>query len=1276
MPAPQASCPRQLHARVLLSIGLIAASAAAAPGATPNAPKPDRNKAQIAQNYGKLPLSFEANQGQSDAQVKFLSRGNGYSLFLTDRAAVLSLSKGGNSSPHSKANKPGAASEANPTQSDTIEMQLANASPAAKVEGASPLPGTANYFVGGDPAKWHTSVPTYARVQYTGVYPGIDLVYYGNQRQLEYDFVVAPGHSPKPIQLRFAGARKLKLDPGGDLEVIAQNGQIAFHKPVLYQEKDGQRQPVEGSFRLLANNKVAFQIGPYDPSRTLVIDPTLVYSTYLGGSGNATGDNGTSIAVDANGSVYVAGATGSLNFPVTANAVENPIGSGSRLNPTVAFVSRLNASGTALIYSTYLGGSGDYVYGDQANAIAVDDYGQAYVAGYTGSSGLSSSCGASCAFPTTPGAFQQVNKAYGGNAFVTKLSADGTQLIYSTFLGGTGSTTNYSAAGDSASGIALDSQGDAFIAGTTFSTNFPVTPGAYQPTNHAKTAANSNLFVTKLNPTGSGLVYSTYLGGSGENFDVGSGADYGTAVAVDTEGNAYVAGYAHSADYPTTKGAFQTVNLADAVNTGPSHFNAVISKLNSTGTALIYSTYLGGGTNPYNGDAAFGIAVDSSFNAYVTGQASSQNFPITTGAFQTVCVQYSEYNCGFITKLNSTGTELSYSTFLGGAVPSGGRAGDYATGIAVNNQGEAFVTGTAFSLNFPTTAGAYQTVNNEEQNGGANYYSGNTFMTELNATGTAEVYSSYLGGSGSNGYGGDRGNGIAIDSEGNAYITGYTLSSNFPVTKGVFQSVNNAQVAKNYGASNAFIAKFGAATNYALIGTTTTVTTSEATQTQGDNVTFTVTVKPTSGGETPSGTVGLSIDGGPVDFLTLGGSGSATYETATLSPTKHTVSARFYGDVFFSASQGSITETIVGIPATLKAVSGASQTTVYGTPFANPLIVLVSDSLGNPVKGAQVTFASAGLTLTPKTGIATTAANGQASIPVTPTAAGTFLATATVAGLTTSVSFESLKVATAVLTVTCNNANVEYGQSLPLFTSTITGFVNGDTAAVLTGAPSCTTTARQGSAVGTYSIVGGKGTLADPNYTFLFKNGTLTITDIGKSDTPVLTPAAGTYTETKLVTLTDPIAGATIYYTVNGSIPTTSSTRYTTPLLVTASETIQAIAVAPDYSTSSVATAAYNIVTSPTALSSPATAIATPDATLNAYVNTFGLAGSYDFQYGTSSTALTSTTAKTTLSAVATQVAAAAKLTALKTKTTYYYQIVVTTAAGTSSGAILSFTTN
>jgi hypothetical protein len=581
------------------------------------------------------------------------------------------------------------------------------------------------------------------------------------------------------------------------------------------------------------------------------------------------------------------------------------------------------------------------------------------------------------------------------------------------------------------------------------------------------------------------------------------------------------------------------------------------------------------------------------------------------------------------------------------------------------------VTGNVYSTDFPVTPGAYQSKNNEQQNGNANYYSGNTFIVEFNPSGTSQLYSSYLGGSG-----GDNGYGIAVDAAGNAYLAGSTLSSNFPVSKGAFQVTNNAQTAGNKSSSNAFIAKFGAATNYALIGTTTAVTTSEATQTQGDNVTFTVTVKPVSGGETPSGTVGLSIDGGPVDFLTLGGSGSATYETATLSPTKHTVSARFYGDVFFSASQGSVTETIVGIPASLKAISGASQTTVYGTAFADPLVVLVSDSLGNPVKGAQVTFASPGLLFTPKTGIATTAANGEASIPVAPTAAGTFLATATVAGLATSVSFESLKVSPAVLTVTANNANVEYGQSLPLFTYAITGFVNGNTAAVLTGAATCTTTAKQGSAVGTYPIVCSKGTLADPNYTFLFKNGTLTITNIGASDTPVMKPAAGTYTETQLVALTDPIAGAVIYYTVNGSIPTTSSTKYTTPILVTASETIQAIAIAPDYSTSSVATAAYNIVTSPTALSSPATAIATPDATLNAYVNTFGLAGSYYFQYGTSGTALTETTPKTTLSAVATPVAASAKLTTLKTKTTYYYQVVVTTAAGAASSSVLSFTTN
>ena len=578
----------------------------------------------LASDYGKLPLSFEANQGQTDAQVKFLSRGQGYSLFLTNQGAVLSLSKdrlkalkgdGISRRVGAQISEGASAHEGKPAiEADVIQMQLVNANPHAQVEGVAQLPGTANYFIGNDPAKWRNNIPTYAKVQYKAVYPGITLVYYGNQRQLEYDFVVAPGANPKPIRLHFAGASKLRLNSAGDLTVAAKNGQIDFHRPEIYQQIGEQRRAVEGRFTLLAGSSVGFSLGSYDHAKQLVIDPVLVYSTYLGGS---YGDWANAIAVDHSGSAYVAGATYSTDFPVTADAFQRR--KPKTLDPYTtgvasAFVTKLNSLGTALVYSTYLGGSGGSGGdGDFANGIALDGEGNAYIVGATGSPN----------FPTTKGAFQTQNRAEGGgstNAFVTKLNPTGTGLVYSTYLGGIGLVLG-NGRSDSASGVAVDSSGNAYLAGTASSTDFPVTKGAFQTKNHGA-GLTYNGFVTKINPTGTALEYSTYLGGSGlqetvYGYLVHEG-DAAWSVALDGSGNAYIVGQAFSADFPVTRGAFQTDNKA-AGNSS----NAFITKLNPSGSALAYSTYLGGyGFKTlyyFAGDWATGLAVGPLGNAYVTG---------------------------------------------------------------------------------------------------------------------------------------------------------------------------------------------------------------------------------------------------------------------------------------------------------------------------------------------------------------------------------------------------------------------------------------------------------------------------------------------------------------------------------------------------------------------------------------------------------------------------------------------------------------------------------
>ena len=375
--------------------------------------------ASVAAAYGKLPLTFEPNHGQDDPRVRFSSRGQGYSLFLTDSGAVLSLSKP-EPQPQNKgarsSERPTIASQKTPIKTDVVRMELAGAAPGLKVTGSDILPGKINYFIGKDPSKWRTDLPTYGKVKYSAVYPGVDLVYYGNQRQLEYDFVVAPGADASQVHLHFAGTEKLVIDSNGNLKISASNGEISFHKPVVYQMKDGKREPVTGRFQLLAKNDLGFALGNYDHSRELVIDPTLAYSTYLGGS---TSESANGIAVDATGHAYVTGSTYSSDFPTIASsyAAIDPALGYSPARP-VAFITKFHHDGSGLIYSTFLGGTG----GDSATAIALDSAGNAYVTGTTSSNN----------FPVTPGAYK-VNNA-GDSSFVTKLNPTGTNLVYSTYI--------------------------------------------------------------------------------------------------------------------------------------------------------------------------------------------------------------------------------------------------------------------------------------------------------------------------------------------------------------------------------------------------------------------------------------------------------------------------------------------------------------------------------------------------------------------------------------------------------------------------------------------------------------------------------------------------------------------------------------------------------------------------------------------------------------------------------------------------------------------------
>jgi Tol biopolymer transport system component len=646
---------------------------AAVPGLSREAPRPatlarpdSATRVGMSESYGKPPLYFEANRGQTDPQVKFLVRGLRQTLFLTSTEAVLVLTERKPSAPEPAVH--GRPEPRGPAAGTVLRMMFAGANPTPRVMGLEKLPGKANYFLGNDPAKWRTNVPTYAKVRYEEVYPGIDLLYYGTHRHLEYDLVVRAGADPRRIVLSVEGADRLEVDARGDLVLHTAAGPIRQRKPDIYQEVGGVRREIPGGYVLTATHQVRFRVAAYDVSRPLVIDPVLYsYSTYLGGG---SVDHGEGIAVDGAGNAYVTGSTGSLNFPTTAGAFQTTLGGGFCCN---AFVTKLNPDGSALVYSTYLGGSRF----DQGSAIAVDAAGNAYVTGGTQSPN----------FPTTAGAFQ-TTLGGGAGAFVTKLNPDGSALVYSTYLGGSGR--------DSGSGIAVNAAGNAYVTGTTLSPNFPTTAGAFQTTLGGGSCCNA--FVTKLNPDGSALVYSTYLGGSSQ--------DMGIGIAVDAAGNAYVTGLTLSADFPVTAAAFQTTfgGIQDAF----------VTKLNSEGSALVYSTYLGG-----NGlDQGNGIAVNTAGNAYVTGRASSDNFP-TRGEVQgPLC------NGAFVTKLNPDGSALVYSTYLGGSPnsPTTG-LGTGGNGIAVDAAGNAYVTGVTESSDFPTSEWAFQPVS-----GGS---SSDAFVTKL-----------------------------------------------------------------------------------------------------------------------------------------------------------------------------------------------------------------------------------------------------------------------------------------------------------------------------------------------------------------------------------------------------------------------------------------------------------------------------------------------------------------------------------------------------------------
>lgn len=679
--------------------------------------------------YGKLPLAFEANDGQMSPRVKFLSRGQGYMLFLTSTDAVLAFQNHSAAKPRNPKHEgitPGT-SAANVTP---LRMSLVAPCPNPRIDGLELLPGKSNYFIGNDPAKWRTNVRRYAKVRYQDVYPGVDLVYYGNQGQLEYDFVVAPAADPTRIRLSIDSARKLKTDTHGDLILRIADTEVRLVKPTVYQESGGNRKAIASRYVLHGRREVGFEVAAYDRNEPLIIDPVLSYSTYLGGSSGAFGN---AIAVDSAGNAYVTGGTNSIDFPT-----KNPAQAASGGNTDV-FVAKFDPTGSTLLYSTYLGGTGE----DSGNSVAVDSSGTAYLTGMTRSSN----------FPTK----NPLQSALGGgrDVFVAKLDSTGSALVYSTFLGGSGD--------DWGNGIAVDVSGNAYVAGKTGSVNFP-TKNSLQ----SASGGGDDAFVVKLNPTGSALVYSTYLGGSA--------LDEARGIAVDVTGNAYVTGDTSSRDFPI-KNPFQPTQNGSQ--------NAFVTKLDPTGSALVYSTYLGGSGL----DQGNRIAIDSSGNLYVTGFTDSPNFPTRNpfqAAFKGTVFGISNV---FVTKFDPTGSALVFSTYLGGTGNENG--GDLGEDVAVDSAGNVYVAGLTSSSDFPLSNSIQSSLVAQSCDGyGYGPYScGNTaFVTELNTAGSTLVFSTYVGSVGGNF---EDGRGIALDAAGNVYVTGLAPSTNLLVTPAAFQPVGN-----------------------------------------------------------------------------------------------------------------------------------------------------------------------------------------------------------------------------------------------------------------------------------------------------------------------------------------------------------------------------------------------------------------------------------------------------------------------------------------------------
>lgn len=942
-------CPVLLSFASLLLLGGLAlhsggaVSRPAVSGSRPSpladiaAPDLAASRAGVRMNFGQLPLSFEPNQGQTDQEVKFLARGAGYGVFLTSDEAVLTL--------RSTAKK-----------SSVVRMQLVGANPAANATGTSQLPGKSNYLIGNDPSKWHRNVPQFARVRYPGVYPGVDLVYYGSQGQLEYDFEVAPGADPSQIAFRLQGQESARLDDGGNLILASGGDQVKLNAPRIYQKFGDQQRPVAGRFVLRPDARVGFELAAYDRSRALVIDPVLTYSTYFGGSGNeacsiilgvASPPSGCpAVAIDASSNIYIAGSTTSIDFPVVPPVATPPSAFQTALAaaPDV-FVTKLNAAGSAIAFSTYLGGDG----ADTTAGVAADSAFNVVVAGTTTSSN----------FPTSASsAFQAARTNAGAHVFVSVLNPTGENLLYSTYLSGDGT--------ESARGLALDPRNKIYVIGTTTSKDqpdathsFPATLGAIQ----VASLGNSQFFISKIDPALIGfpsLAYSTYFGG-GNPID---GFTLGGAITVDANSNVYITGgtnFQHTGstttDFPIInayQGCLDTPPPATPPTTpancatnviAPDAFVAKINPAAAAGAQLLYSTYLGGTGD----DVGFGIAVDSGLSAYITGSTTSTDFtiPTSTTPFQrcldnptnpSPCPAGVTASDAFVGKF---GTPCTGSTCTTTAVPFtyfsylGGSGADVGLSIAVDSLQGARIAGWTNSPNFPTP-------NNPVQAGPSGLTDAFASRIDTTASSTLSLghYGTYLGGGGN-----DFGTGIATDAQGTSYVVGETASGNFPKANPIQNNLD--------GASDVFVTKLGPTLNLAVTEAVTPLTVGV-----GNNATFTYTI--TNNGDLTTGIIFTDVLPSTATFVSANSSpGQANCPAATSSTVTCTVGTLNGGAV--ATVTVVLAPTLPALPLQPGSVSDGGKVTIFGTPTvvtpAVPAVAIVNN-FGIGVSPTTVTVAA------------------------------------------------------------------------------------------------------------------------------------------------------------------------------------------------------------------------------------------------------------------------------------------------------------------------------